>query len=121
MAGGWEGSDRKSQLPANWDSEIRPAVLARDGHRCTWIIDGFGGLGDPAAYLAGYYDPRKRCPQRATDVDHIDDAHDHRLEKLRSLCSGHHDRKSSIEGNMERARLRAMLKKPVERHPGLPG
>lgn len=96
MPGGWVGSDRKSQLPAGWESRIRPAIIARDSGRCRWIEGG------------------QRCRERGTDVDHIGDPHDHSLANLRLLCSAHHDRRTSAQGL---AAKRAKAARNVERHP----
>jgi hypothetical protein len=101
MPGQWAGSNRREELPTNWYTEIRPAVLERDGYRCT------APLRDET-----------RCPEPGTDVDHIGDPNDHSLPNLRLLCSWHHDRKSSAQGNA--ARLRPPpLRRPAEKHPGL--
>ncbi len=97
MPGQWEGSNRKTELPSDWSSTIRPAIIARDSGRCRWIEGG------------------RRCPERGTDVDHIRDSHDHSLSNLRLLCSAHHDRRSSAQGNAAR---RAKALRNVEPHPG---
>lgn len=76
----WAGSDRRSRLPDNW-AVLRLRILRRDGHRCT------------AEDLDGV-----RCPERATDVDHVRPGDDHRDTNLTSLCSHHHAVKSSREG-----------------------
>lgn len=99
MPGGWTGSsqtDRRSQLPADWQSRIRPAVIARDSGRCRWIENN------------------ARCAERGTDVDHIRDPDDHRLENLRLLCAGHHARRTSAQGH---AAKKAWKNRNVERHP----
>lgn len=90
---GWQGSTRKARLPENW-SYLRGLVLDRDGGRCT----------EPG------------CGWPATDVDHIVPGDDHSLGNLRSLCAGHHRRKSSSEGGRARA---ARGRRAVEPHPGL--
>lgn len=99
MSGGWQGSNRRAELPPNWDTDIRPRILARDGYRCTWRTN------------------YKRCRATATDVDHIKRGNDHSDANLRSLCDWHHKRKSSAEGNA--ARQRWSIKRPAEKHPGL--
>lgn len=101
MPGGWSDSNRRAELPPNWASEIRPRILERDGYRCTAILRNNG----------------RRCPDKATDVDHVGDRHDHCDENLASLCEWHHDRKSSAEGNAARKRISS--RRPPERHPGL--
>lgn len=104
MSGQWADSTRREQLPPNW-WEIRAGILDRDGHQCTAIRT----------------DTDTRCRAEATDVDHVDDRHDHRPENLASLCSWHHDRKSSAEGNAARwAKPRPPTQRfPTEVHPGL--
>ncbi len=102
----WEGSDRKERLPADW-AELRRRVLRRDGYQCTAIRDDGEGL---------------RCPEPATDVDHIRPGDDHRMSNLRSLCGWHHRRKSSGEGGRARALARRRYERQfsrVEPHPGL--
>lgn len=98
MSGGWAGSRRRYELPPNWQSQIRPAILQRDGHRCRGL-DG------------------KHCGRPATDVDHIGDRDDHRPENLQALCADCHAVKSSREGNAARWAVREQ--RPGERHPGL--
>lgn len=98
MPGGWSGSTRKERLPSDWP-ERRARVLERDRHQCTVIEGG------------------ERCIEVATEVDHVVPGDDHRDENLASICSWHHGRKSSREGNRARWRFRA--RRPPERHPGL--
>jgi 5-methylcytosine-specific restriction protein A len=99
MSGQWAGSTRAARLPVNWD-ELRAARLDYDQHRCTW------------------YDHGQRCTNEATEVDHRKPmTDDHRLEALRSLCTPHHSRKSSAEGNA--ARWKFTEKRPKPTHPGL--
>lgn len=99
MSGGWAGSNRRYELPANWQTEIRPAILTRDRYRCQWLENG------------------RRCAKWANHVDHIVPGDDHRPENLQALCEPHHLRKSSREGNAARWAERAQ--RPAERHPGL--
>jgi hypothetical protein len=50
----WATSTRKERLPSDWQT-LRPAILERDGYRCTVIRrDG------------------RRCSDRATDAHHLD-------------------------------------------------
>lgn len=101
---GWQNSDRRSRLPADWPKRRR-RVLIRDGHRCTHrSADGV------------------RCSEPATDVDHIVPGDDHRESNLRSLCAGHHRAKSSAEGARAQAAQRRRIDKRFRRtedHPGL--
>ncbi|THA56114.1 HNH endonuclease [Streptomyces sp. A1136] len=99
MSGGWEGSTRRDELPPNWQSELRPFVLQRDGYRCRWHEDG------------------PTCGHHANQVDHIEPGNDHRPENLQALCAYHHKIKTSREGNA--ARWRETARRPPERHPGL--
>lgn len=101
--GQWSGSNRRSRLPKDWP-KIRNRVLKRDQHTCTHIDDGI------------------RCSERATEVDHIRPGDDHRESNLRSLCSDHHQAKSSAEGGAalaaQRRRHNARFRR-TETHPGL--
>ncbi len=115
MPGQWQDSTRRNTLPPNWNSEIRPAVRKRDGDRCTWITDlDDGGF---IQYLAGKHDPDRRRDSHGTDGDQVFDPEDHRYVNLRLLCSWHHDRRSSKQGNQ--ARRRYSNRRPPEPHPGL--
>lgn len=102
MPGHWHGSTRHATLPPNWDTELRPAVLERDGYQCTRWEHG------------------ARCPEQATDVDHVvpySQGGTDELGNLTALCGPHHGVKSSIEGNQ--ARWRHSTRRPKEPHPGL--
>lgn len=101
MAGQWVGSTRRAQLPPDW-GRTRTRILHRDQHRCTWITDRH---------------TNQRCDQQAVEVDHIQRGNDHNDTNLRSLCSWHHKKKTSIEGNTSRRRL--TTKRTPEQHPGL--
>lgn len=96
----WEGSTRRRRLPPDWET-IRRRILRRDGWRCTAVDDG------------------RRCSRPASDVDHVQHGDDHRPSNLASLCSYHHRKKSSAEGNA--ARERPTMRRPPEPHPGLKG
>jgi hypothetical protein len=98
MAGQWEGSTRASRLPHNWP-QLRQLVKERDGNRCTELMrDG------------------TRCTDQGTDVDHILPGDDHSLDNLRLLCTWHHKKKSSAEGNAAHKHLTE--RRPKESHPG---
>lgn len=96
---GWAGSTRRHHLPHNWPA-IRARILTRDGYQCTWTEHG------------------DRCPNPATDVDHIVPGNDHRDQNLRSLCRYHHRWKSSSEGGRASAAARPSRYRPAEPHPG---
>lgn len=101
---GWAGSDRRSRLPNDWPKR-RNQVLKRDGKRCTHLDDR--GI---------------RCPEIATEVDHIVAGDNHDLSNLRSLCTYHHLKKSGSEGGSAFAavkRRNAQKFKRIEQHPGL--
>lgn len=89
---------RTSPLPKDWPRR-RLRALERDGHRCTVVTEG------------------KRCTAKASDVHHIGDPTDHRLENLGSICAWHHKKETSAQAN--RARKRLTQKHPTERHPGI--
>lgn len=91
------GSRRYAPLPRGW-YKTRLRILKRDGYRCTWIRqDSTGG----------------RCPEKATDVDHIDPNGGEHDGNLRALCGYHHRIKSSSEGGK-----RVHQQKSTKRHPG---
>lgn len=95
MSGGWQGSNRRAELPPDWYTRIRPMVLARDGHRC------------------------QACGNAATDVDHIGDKHDHKPVNLQALCDWCHRQKTSRQGNLSPNRVKTNEARNAERHPGL--
>lgn len=98
---GWEGSDRRERLPANWEA-LRAERLRLDGHRCTWRLPSGA-----------------RCPRRATDVDHkIAMADDDRIEALQSLCAHHHGRKTAVEALRAKRSQARKRYRPAEGHPG---
>lgn len=101
MSGQWAGSDRRERLPANW-AELREAVMRRAGGRCEAIKSS-----------------GQRCPNGGRDCDHIQAGDDHSLSNLQWLCIWHHRAKSSAEGNDAQAVVRAKLRRPGRRHPGL--
>lgn len=94
------GDEKGRDLPPNWETEIVPAIKERDKNRCRWIL--------PSG---------KRCPRKGTDVDHAGDPDDHRLHKLRLLCSFHHNKRTSMQGRQARAARKAKKFRPGEEHP----
>ncbi len=100
MSGGWQGSNRREELPPDWYTRIRPRIIRRDRGECQWRM-AVGGI----------------CGEPGTDVDHRGDPGDHRDENLQLLCPRHHKRKSSAEGNAARRPRPSRLRKP-EQHPG---
>lgn len=100
---------RKDRLPVDWP-QIRARVLERDGHRCTATMKSGPNAGG-------------RCWDKATDVDHIMENDDDSDENLQSLCSWHHNRKTSKYGGQRAAEQRKekekLLKRPPTKHPGL--
>lgn len=57
-----------------------------------------------------------RCYEFGSECDHINPGNDHSLDNLQWLCSWHHKKKSSAEGN--KAKKRITEQHPQERHPG---
>ncbi len=104
MSGQWRDSDRRSRLPANWES-LRKQVHRRDNSQCQVRL--------PSG---------SRCLEPAVDVDHIRAGDDHRLSNLRCICDWHHSKKSAREGamayNAKMKRSKAKFRR-VETHPGL--
>jgi 5-methylcytosine-specific restriction protein A len=98
----WSTSNRKSQLPPDWDARCK-FVLNRDGHRCQHIR----------------FDTERKCGAYANQCDHKDQSRssDHSYANLQSLCEHHHKVKSSSEGGQAASARRKAAKK--RRHPGL--
>lgn len=97
---GWQGSDRRRTLPADWSKRVA-AVWKRDEGRCRWILKSGA-----------------RCPRRGADVDHRYSPHRHEVSDLWLLCRDHHDAKTSKEAWAGRRRKKAP-KRAEEPHPGL--
>ena len=105
VSGKWSGAsatNRGEELPPDWPA-IRQRVLDRDGGRCVWELAASG----------------RRCPNDATDVDHIGSKHVHELWNLRSLCEPHHDKRTALQGAQEAARRRAVppRRRKSQEHP----
>lgn len=96
MPGGFLDSNRRETLPAQWRN-IRAAILHRDAYQCTRLQRGV------------------RCPERATDVDHIQPGGADTPDNLTSLCARHHGQKTAQEANNARTRQR----REAEPHPGV--
>lgn len=99
---GWNGSDRRERLPANWPA-LRMQRLELDGFQCTWTLSI----------------SKERCPRRATDVDHkVEGSDDHRIGALQSLCREHHEKKTSIAARRIKYAKAQKRVRPAEGHPG---
>lgn len=96
----WEGSDRKQRLPKNWQA-LRKQVLVRDKRMCQIV-----------SIETGYI-----CGLEANEVDHIIHGDNHELSNLQAICTWHHRRKSSQEGNASKIKYAPRNRKP-EKHPG---
>lgn len=94
----WSTSDRRSRLPADWDS-IKRRILRRDKFKCQLNYVG--------------------CTRKASQVDHKNPGDDHRDQNLQAVCASCHSLKSSREGHEAQAKLRKLRLRPTERHPGL--
>ncbi|AER26478.1 HNH endonuclease [Mycobacterium phage Saintus] len=93
----WLTSARRFDLPPDWEVR-RQEVLDDANGVCE--IRGPGCLG------------------WATEVDHIRRGNDHGRRNLQAACSTCHGKKSSAEGNARKRQLRAMRRRPPDRHPG---
>jgi 5-methylcytosine-specific restriction enzyme A len=97
-------SPRRVELPRDWYTRIRPAVLDRDGHLCQWPRPGRrDGI----------------CGSSANQVDHREDRDSYALADLWSLCQYHHMHKTQQQAMDVHRETLAKLKHPEERHPGL--
>lgn len=99
-----EPSRRTVPLPPGWGA-IRASVLVRDPV-CRW-----GTLPEDMAEPG-------MCRERSVDADHIGDPSDHRLEKLRGLCTRHHAIRTGRQGAAVWNAQRPTRKRPQEPHPG---
>lgn len=86
---GWVNSDRREELPPDWQA-LRREALERDDYRCQWPF----------------------CGELASDVDHIIPGQDHSLANLQCLCKPHHLTKTARE------RVAFKQARPREAHPG---
>lgn len=77
----WSGSTRRSELPGDWYSFRKPAVLARDPW-CKLRLPG--------------------CEGRSVEVDHVGDKLDHRLVVLRGVCGYCHRQRTAAQGHAVR-------------------
>lgn len=101
----WQGK-RRAQLPADW-AHRRKARLELDGFRCTHVEQlVVGEAMENPHYVRGEL-RTVRCPHSATDVHHALDAHDHRIESLRSLCVEHYKLETQREAQQFSQRCEA--------------
>jgi hypothetical protein len=105
----WQGSDRAKRLPRDWPARRR-FVMDRAGWRCQWMRTDTGD----------------RCPELATDCDHITPGDNHDVANLQALCGYHHSVKSGREGRagsdadrQPGGRWSRMRERPT--HPGYAG
>lgn len=95
---GWETSNRRSRLPADWRAR-RAAVFARAGNQCE------------------YEENDQRCLAPAEECDHIRPNDDHSLGNLQALCHRHHAMKTAQQRRLGyRARSNKRAEEP---HPGI--
>lgn len=92
------GWNPKRTLPRDWKARKR-RVFETKGRVCALQFDGV-------------------CVGYATEVDHVDDNDDHRIENLQPVCCDCHDVKTR-EQAASAARSKANLLHPrEEKHPG---
>ena len=97
----WDNSHRKSELPANWNSELRPKARARAHGQCEHHdADGV------------------RCPNPGTELHHTGDRYDHRLEVLQWICRPCHKAETQAQSVAARSARHTDRKRPAPRHPG---
>lgn len=97
-------SSRTEPLPPNWETEIRPRIIARDNGICQWDIGG------------------RICGQPGRNVDHKTPAHLGGTDddaNLWLLCDPHERRKSGAEGGKAWQARRLPRRRPKEMHPGI--
>lgn len=96
---GWESSNRRERLPANWPT-IRRQVKSRAKGRCeaTPHARGCGGWG--------------------TDADHITPGDNHHLNNLQWLSPACHRAKTAAEAAARNTAKADARQRPQEQHPG---
>ena len=62
--------------------------------------------------------PVPSCYRPSTDIDHIDDEHDHSDANLRGMCEPCHDHRSAMQGVAARGDG-PLRRRPAEPHPGM--
>lgn len=101
MTRGWKGSNRREELPDDWQVR-RLKVKERAGGRCEHVS------------AAGV-----RCSRAGTDADHALGRWDHRIEALQWLCPEHHKRKTGQESwAAKRAQRRKGKRERKDDRPG---
>lgn len=101
---GWQNSDRRQRLPADWPKR-RNRILLRDRHQCQTKLED-----------------DTRCGEYATEVDHKEPSGSDEDWNLEAICSWHHGKKSSSEGGEAQAKERRRINRSfrrTEKHPGL--
>lgn len=92
----WDTSNRRSRLPADWFSRVRPDILRRD----------------PICKLQ-----YPMCTRVSTQVDHVTLGDDHSYANLEGVCAACHAHKSALEGRITQLTRRQRRFRPLERHP----
>lgn len=95
MSGRWSSSNRRSQLPSDWEQR-REQVKARAR-----------GLCEAVAHVA-------QCDGIGRECDHHADPNDHAIENLRWLSSPCHAAKTQREAQA----AKPQRNRPAEQHPG---
>lgn len=104
---GWETSDRRSRLPADWLRIVHR--VKRRALRTSKL-----GIEQCEKRLPS----GARCPRKGTDVDHRIPNDDHSETNLQLLCPTHHERKTVQEAAQGRAAFKRSKYRPSEDHPG---
>lgn len=100
----WSTSQRKTELPANWQS-LRAQAKARAGGVCE-RRDTTG----------------TRCTAQGRELHHTGDKHDHRLENLQWICPPHHQEETNRQAKAaQHTKYVAAKKRTPEPHPGIRG
>lgn len=103
---------RRERMPVGW-AKIRAKILQRDHNRCTWIN------GEPDGGTWRMWADIRRCPEQATDVDHIGAHDNHDPANLRALCHGHHAHRTGVQANAAKREHGHTRMRPKQQHPGL--
>lgn len=98
-----------SRYPANWATEIRPAILARARYRCEWCGVGNGWIGHRDK--AGAFRPCSTC---ATSTAPPDCVHGKAIRIVLTIAHVH----DADPMNVDPANLAALCQRCHNRHDG---
>lgn len=96
----WNTSQRRTQLPPNWEDLRRQAKTRAHG-------------------ICEHHTNGQRCTNPGTELHHTGDNTDHRLETLEWICRDCHKAETQQQARAaQTAKYTTARKRPPETHPG---